>query len=335
MSDHDSVQLTVQRCEHERPPRRVCDVCKTAGYAFTACSNYCLQAHLEVAHPGVPLAGADRLKLAQTQRNRRAARDWELFAPHRERVMALIPSDRAGGKLCVLGAGKCDDLDLPGLADRFAEIHLVDLDGEAMARARDRQPARVRDLIVPHADVDLSGLLSKVDEWAENFPDDRSLHQTVFSAAHALVAGLGGPFDVTLSTCVLSQLLLPFQDTWAASEETWSKLDAVAMAVHLGTLAHATVSRGTACLVFDVLSSDAAPALKALRDQSSEQLLAAVNAGARAGDIVAHPDPQSMLAQIRHSGVAAQEPGPELSGPWLWDTGLALQLVYAITFRRP
>ena len=174
-----------------------------------------------------------------------------------------------------------------------------------------------------------------MDEWAEAFPDDRTLHQTVFSAAHAVVASLGGPFDVTLSTCVLSQLLLPFQDTWAASEETWGKLDAAAMAVHLGTLAHATVSRGAAYLVFDVLSSDAAPGLTALRDHSREQLQAAVNESVHSGDVVPHPDPENMLAQIRHSGVAARDPAPELSGPWLWDTGLALQLVYAIAFRRP
>ena len=40
-------------------------------------------------------------------------------------------------------------------------------------------------------------------------------------------------------------------------------------------------------------------------------------------------------AQITGSGVAALEPGPRLTGPWLWDTSAALQLVYALAFRRP
>jgi hypothetical protein len=339
MTDGEDVQgageFTVESCGHERPPRRVCDVCKTVSYAFTACSNRCLQAHLEVAHPTVSLEGALRAAHAQAQRNARSAHDWEIFAAHRERVMALIPTEPKGGSLCVLGAGKCDDLDLPRLADTFAVIHLVDLDGEAMERARDRQPARVRDVIVPHPGVDLSGLLSRLDEWAEAFPEDRALHQTVFSAARAVVDGLGGPFDVTVSTCVLSQLLVPFQNTWATSEETWGKLDAAATALHIGLLAQATAHRGTAWLVFDVLSSDHAPALAALGDLSSDRLQAAVNAGAQSGAMVLHPDPQVLFAQIHHSGVAAPEPGPRLVGPWLWNTGAALQLVYALGFQRP
>src|SRR5688572_31213165 len=81
--------------------------------------------------------------------------------------MALIPQQPAGGSLCVLGAGKCDDLDLPRLADRFAAIHLVDIDGEAMERARDRQPARVRDAIVLHGDIDVSGLLRSEEHTSE------------------------------------------------------------------------------------------------------------------------------------------------------------------------
>jgi hypothetical protein len=333
---HGANEFTVESCEHaQRPPKRVCDVCKSGTHAFTACSNACLQTHLQAAHPTASLEAPVRARHAQTARNLRSARDWELFTPHRERVMAVIPTGPPGGSLCVLGAGKCDDLDLPGLAERFSVIHLVDLDDEALARARDRQPARVRDAIVPHGGVDLSGLLPRLDEWAEAFPDDRTLHQVVFSAAHAVVDGLGGPFDVTVSTCVLSQLLLPFQDTWAASEETWNKLVAATTAVHVGVLTHATAPRGAACLVFDVLSSDRAPGLTTLRDYPPERLQAAVEAGAQSGAIALHPDPGALLAQISHSGVAAPEPGPRLTGPWIWNTGAALQLVYALSFRRP
>ena len=246
---HGDKDFTVESCNHERPPRRVCDVCKTSRYAFTACSSRCLQAHQQVAHdPALPDT-ATRVRRAQAERNRGSADVWDLYAPHRERVMALIPTEPAGGTLCVLGAGKCDDLDLPRLAHSFAVVHLVDLDGEAMERARDRQPVRVRDAIVLHGGVDLSGLLARLDEWGDAFPDDRTLHQTVFSAAHAVVNALGGPFDVTVSTCVLSQLLVPFQNAWAASEDTWGKLVAATAGVHIGILATTTAPGGAACLV--------------------------------------------------------------------------------------
>lgn len=261
--------FAIGTCGHSGPPRRVCDVCKTARYAFTACSNQCLRIHQTVAHdPVLPADAATRARRAQAQRNSRGADVWNLFADHRERLMTLIPPETTGGTICVLGAGKCDDLDLPRLARQFAEIHLVDLDGEAMQRARDRQPRAVRDAIVLHGAVDLSGLLERLDEWGEAFPDDDALHEAVYSAALRVADAIGGAFDVTLSTCVLSQLMVPFQTAWAASQSTWSKLEAAVTAVHVGVLARIRAPRGAASLVFDVLSSNEAPGLTALQGRS-------------------------------------------------------------------
>lgn len=327
--------VAFETCGHERPPRRVCDVCKTAHYVFVACSNQCLWTHQRVAHePALPVDTATRARRAQAARNREASGLWDLYARHREQLMTLIPAGPADRTLCVLGAGKCDDLDLPRLADGFAVIRLVDLDGEAMERARDRQPARVRNAIVLQGGVDLSGLLARLDEWGEAFPDDHTLFEASSSAADAVVDALGGPFDVTLSTCVLSQLMLPFQNAWAASADTWSRLTAATSAVHLAVLARITAPRGAASLVFDALSSNDRPMLTALVDHSSEQLQAAVDAELQSGAVGLAPDPISLLAQIGNSSIAAQQPSPCLSGPWLWNIGTALQLVYALSFRR-
>lgn len=327
--------FAIRTCGHSAPPRRVCDVCKTARYAFTACSNECLRIHQEVAHdPILPADTATRARRAQAERNRHAPDVWSLFAAHRERLMTLIPQETARGTLCVLGAGKCDDLDLPRLARRFAEIHLVDIDGEAMQRARDRQPRAVRDAIVLHGAVDLSGLLERLDEWGEAFPNDDALHEAVYSASLRVAAAIGGPFEVTLSTCVLSQLMVPFQTAWAASQSTWSKLEAAITAVHVGVLARITAARGAASLVIDVLSSNEVPGLTALRGRSTEELQASVEASAKSGALALHPDPAALLLQIANSGVAAPDPRPSLTSPWLWDTGAALHLVYALNFRR-
>ena len=235
----------------------------------------------------------------------------------------------------MFGAGKCDDLDLPQLTERFARVHLVDLDGEAMERARDRQPARVREAIVLHGDVDLSGLLAHLDEWGEAFPDDGTLAQTVFGAVHDIVGALGGPFDVTLSTCVMSQLMGPFQTAWTASEEIWGKLVAATSAAHLAVLAHSTAAGGDSILVFDVLSSDEAPELTELHDRSSEELQRAIDSRLQSGAIALQPDPGTLVAQITGSGLAAMLRDPRLTGPWLWDTGAAMQLVYALAFHGP
>jgi hypothetical protein len=270
----------------------------------------------------------------QAARNRRAGDVWALFAEHRERLLALIPPDTAGGTLAVLGAGKCDDLDLPRLARHFRAIHLIDLDGEALERARARQPASVREAIQLHGGVDLTGLFPLLDEWDDAFPDDAGLLDAVVEATGTVTAALGGPFDVTLSTCVLSQLMVPFQDAWAAPPSTWSRLSAALTAIHVAVLARTTAAGGAASLIFDVLSSAEAPMLQTLRGRPSEELQAAVDAWTRASDVALEPDPRLLLARICELGVAAPEPGPHLSAPWLWDTGTALHLVYALSFRK-
>lgn len=244
--------------------------------------------------------------------------------------MTLIAAQPAGGALCVLGAGKCDDVDLPRLARQFATIHLVDLDGEVMERACARQPRHVRDALVLHGGIDLSGLLERLDDWGDAFPDDHSLHEAVYRATRSVADALGGPFQVTLSTCVLSQLVVPFRLAWAAAENTWSRLNAAITAVHVGVLTRITAAGGAACLVFDVLSSDEAPGLPALQHLSPAEL----HAAARSGDMVLQPDPAQLLAEIGNLGISAPGAGPRLSEPWLWDTGSALHLVYALSFRR-
>ena len=47
------------------------------------------------------------------------------------------------------GAGNCADIDLEQLGAAFQSIHLVDIDGDALERARARQPQPVRDIVGP------------------------------------------------------------------------------------------------------------------------------------------------------------------------------------------
>jgi hypothetical protein len=102
---------------------------------------------------------------------------WAAYAPHRARVMSLLPRVD-GGRLAILGAGNCNDVDLAELAEAFSEISLVDLDRSAIELGHERAPAPTRERIRLHeldlVDGDLDPL---------------------------------GAFDVVLSSCVLSQLV--------------------------------------------------------------------------------------------------------------------------------
>jgi hypothetical protein len=332
MSASSAAEIDLERCGCSRDPRRVCDLCRTPQHAFLACSLTCLRTHQHAAHGSVLGTSARRVLQAQREMNRRAPDASEWYAAHRRRLMDELP--RASGDLCVFGAGNCADIDLEYLGGRFGEIHLVDLDGEALERSRDRQPKALRERIVLHGDRDLSGILQYLDDWAERFPNDTELEQTSLRAAHALLESIGRPFDVTLSTCVLSQLVLPFQETWVMNEEEWDKLSAITTAVHLATLFGATRQGGSGFMAFDVASSDHLPGLLAYRERPGIELQAFVEAQVASQQVSLSPSPTQLLAHLSGSGLGARLASARITLPWLWDIKSAQQLVYGLGFER-
>ena len=291
-----------ETCGCPSPPRRHCDLCYAERRTFLACSKACLDEH-QLTH-GAPSSAAERAKIFLAQINARHPDSSEAFAPHRQRLMQLVERAGVGQSVLVLGVGNASDLDLSFLAERFAEVHLADLDGAALERAKARQLPSVAARLVLHPDVDLSGLLERLDDWGDAFPEPQLLGSTAVAAARRLVTALG-VHDVALSTCVLSQLGLPFRRSWVAPASTWANLSAALSAIHLATLAGCSGRRGI--LAFDVQEQDGS----------------------------ATPDPALVLAQLGSPGLAALVAAPTLTPPWRWDLGDVEQLVYAIEFARP
>lgn len=98
----------------------------------------------------------------------------------------LGAENRRRGRVAILGAGNCNDLDLRQLALECGEIHLFDLDREAMTGALLRQGVPELPNIHLRDDLDLSGLSGSEPETAREPASD---------------------FDLVVSTCVVSQLL--------------------------------------------------------------------------------------------------------------------------------
>ena len=165
-------------------------------------------------------------------------------------------------------------------------------------------------------------------------PSDAELQQTSLRAAHALLASIGRPFDVVLSTCVLSQLVLPFQETWVMTADEWDKLSACTTAVHLATLCGATRGGGSGFMAFDVVSSDHLPGLLAYRERPSAELEAFVEEQVASEQVALTPVPTELLALLTGSGLGAALADVRITPPWLWDIGTAQQLVYGLAFRR-
>src|SRR5438132_14001730 len=75
----------------------------------------------------------------QARQNRTTRNQWHLYASHRLEIEKLIVPESRGQRLCVVGAGNCNDLDLRWLAGAYGEVHLVDIDPLALDGAVRRQ----------------------------------------------------------------------------------------------------------------------------------------------------------------------------------------------------
>ncbi len=258
--------------------------------------------------------------------------DRESFASHRAKVTGLIEATGRGGRLCVLGAGNASDLDVPRLARAFAEIHLVDIDGEALERGRDALPKATRARVVLHPGVDLTGLVDRIDAWGDEFPTEAELGKAALPAIHGILAQLGARFDLVASTCVLSQLAVPFHRAWILPASSWANLRGALTAIHLSTIAGATEPGGTGILIFDVLTSRKAAALRGLETAAPEAVEAFVEEHLAGGGTL-EPEPRTLLRQL--AGFGRLVDSPRLTAPWAWDLGRETQLVYGLVFRRP
>jgi hypothetical protein len=241
--------------------------------------------------------------------------DWDLYAAHREKftraVLSRAPS--TPGRLCVLGAGKCNDLDLSALSQVYRELHLVDIEPAALASAVSRQAPEVRTQLVPHAPVDLSVLTPKrASKWQRRPPTPAELDAAAEATLQGLLARLPGPFDVVVSACVLTQLGFALTQSFNDRHPLAGPLRMSVVRTHLRSLLDLTAPNGTALFVSDLASSPHYPALATLtNDAPLDDVLRDIVAQ-RAFFLVARPD----LIKDVLSELAEQEPAPV--SPWLW-----------------
>jgi len=324
--------LSSERCGCAAPRKRVCDDCEASGASFLACSLVCLDRHRALCHQNFAEDSLARASAHTRAHNRQFTGSWAAYQSHRQQLMALISELPQGAELCVFGAGECNDLELDRLAGSFREIHLVDLDGEALTRARDRQAAAARAKIVLHDGVDASGLLEYLDAWGDGFPERDQLARVAVEAAQSIVHALGLSFPAVVSSCLLSQLVLPFQRAWLTSRGNWTSLLSTLSAIHLATLAGSTRAGGRCLLAFDVASSRDTPALAEQQGRAADELAEFVLEARALGGLALRPDPASLIAQLSSPGMMSLVSEPRLAEPWLWQRGADTKLVYGLTF---
>src|SRR5512132_158517 len=192
-----------------------------------------------------------------------AVDEWALYGGHRARLteslLGCASREAPRGRLCVLGAGKCNDLDLELLAARFSEIHLVDFEPSALAAAVSRQKPEVRLILRPHT-VDLSLISPKrAGKWRRRAPTPAEVQAAAASSLRDILARLPGPFDVVASACMLTQLSFALRSALGEANRALVQARAATMLLHLSTLVSLTAPSGKALFACDLTSKASYP----------------------------------------------------------------------------
>lgn len=271
----------------------------------------------------------------QASYNRSTWNHWDHFAAHRRIVTEmLVPGLLAvGGRLCVPGAGNCNDLDLPHLLSVFDRITLVDIDTVALDAAVRRQNVAGHDRLVLHGGVDLTGVSARMGNWPSRPPTAEQVEQCVRAVDAAPLPAIGGPFDVILSPCILSQICLYATDALGRAHPRTADLRCAIRRQHLRQMVEWLTPGGTGLLVIDLAqAAKVGSLLQTHADRLGEVASRTVGAAKHFPGL----DPQTLREELLNE--------PLLKGlvsdirqtpPWVWTLGPKKAfLAYAMRFRR-
>ncbi len=247
-----------------------------------------------------------------------ASRDlWQNFGPHRRRVTDLVieaAGDAPAPRLAVLGAGNCNDLDLPRLRARFAAIDLVDWDTEAVLQGIARQGLAFDAAIRSIGPIDVAASAESIctAQPTSDLP--------------------APPADVVASVCLLSQILDDLAVAIASTDPQYlSRVQQVRLN-HLQLLVSLLKPGGIGFFITDLVSSDTAPQIIVASPLTLPQFLKGL---IDQGNFFTGLNPAVIHSLLTtDSQLAPQVAEVTISQPWLWDFGQRVYAVYAARFRR-
>lgn len=267
--------------------------------------------------------------------NKASQKYFKYFAEHcHQQTDLIVANNPLGGRLCILGAGNCFDVDLQRLAEVFSEVHLVDIDRNAIDGAKQRMPGALANRIHLHAPLDISGANTKLDDWRRFKITPETLLEFPTLATNELAAQLPGPFDCVVSSCLISQILLTYTNVMGDRHPLLQAGLITLLVTHLRLMVTLTKANGQALWITDVSSDEIAP-LKQLIQLEGDGV-ALLQRLASTNRIFTYLDP-GLIANL-----AQQDPevssAAALDGPlraWLWHNGpQRTYLVYASKISR-
>lgn len=276
----------------------------------------------------------NRIADKQKRLNEESHDRWDCYRSHREWVTRLlVDSATRNGRLCVLGAGNCNDVDLSALLGYFEQVHLVDLDKNALQSGISRQGYGNSEQVHVHGDVDVTSVADRLANWSpEHAPSNADLEACLRISSSCRDLGLSGPFDTVASVCLLTQLLSSIVMTLGEEHPRYLEMVMRIRARHLQLLMELLRPGGTAVLVTEIVSSSTFPDLPQIPESrlpdTAIQLI-------DQGNFFTGMNP--LLIRGLFESDPRMAPAVESVGvnkPWLWDFGPRVYLVYAFVVRR-
>ncbi len=257
---------------------------------------------------------------------------WNVFASHRNQVTSMLKQGSDLSRLCILGAGNCNDLDLPALVQAHPEVHLVDIDADALVQGTTRQNLANHANLHFHWDIDLTGTIDRMAHWSPTSILSEADITACIDAPTGCLEKLPGPFEVVASTCLLSQLIKMIVDTIGEHHPQFLEVIQAIRLGHLRLLLQLLNSGGLGVLITDVVSSDSYPPLTSVPTQNLSQVLVQL---VRQGNFFHGVNPAAIVHLFRQDPVLSQQVATlEPVGPWRWNFGPRHYAVIAVKFRK-
>ncbi|HEX5243817.1 MAG TPA: hypothetical protein VFW23_11195 [Tepidisphaeraceae bacterium] len=259
--------------------------------------------------------------------NNSTARQWAMYSSHRQHIEKLITPASPGGRICVFGAGNCNDLDLHWLTQVYSQSHLVDLDAGSLASAVDRQRPPKPASICLWAPFDLSGIGDVLRNWRQAPPSDDQIGQCIERIEQSSTHHPRDKerFDLVLSPCVLSQILISARQSIGATHRVYPKIRDALLAHHL-KMAYRSIKPGGRCvIVIDLASTEEFGSTAGIEEDQLPDLMRSLIARKKCFNALT----PAALAQAAHQHLRIT--APFFTAPWLWHLGLAKSfLVFAM-----
>ncbi|MBC8350760.1 MAG: hypothetical protein H8E66_02155 [Planctomycetes bacterium] len=279
-----------------------------------------------------------RIGQLQASRNAETRDGWDCFATHREQVVRLLlnaarsTDEKLERRLCVLGAGNCNDLALADLAETFGHVALVDIDEEAIISGITRQGVNASEVTI-HGGVDVTGVANLMSKWLPNNPaPDNEVDACIASARKSDIPRLGSENTLVTSICLLSQLIETITFTLGANHPRFLDLLTCIRREHLRLVSDLAVPGGVIVFITDVVSSLTVPDLATA---PSSDLPTLVGRAIADRNFFTGMNP-FVIKRLLESEMpfAKQLTDVRLSQPWVWDLGPRHYAVCALTATR-